>query len=167
MNMIARYLYVAFGAAIVFVTIGLLTSALPVLAPAPALLALLWGVGQWRGWVWVASVVLAGLMILAAAGILAGSMPMWMLLGAIAALAAWDLEHFKWRVSGVSRVEGESAFAYAHVRRLGLVLGLGLLLGLFALVWRVQLDLGWAIVLGLLAVISLGQAIRFLRLESD
>jgi len=167
MSAIATYLYGAVASAVVSVSIGLAASNLPALTPLPATLGLLVVVGRWRRWQWSASVGVIGFVALASFGILANASPLWMLLGAIAALGMWDIDHFLSRAGIATRIREEAQFGYAHIRRLGLVLGLGLALSLIALSLRVQLDLGWAIALGLLAVISLGQAVQFLRRESD
>jgi hypothetical protein len=167
MSMLTKYLYGALAAAVLSVSIGLATSKLPALTPLPAALGLLVVAGRWRRWEWSASVGMIGHVALASFGVLTNASPIWMLLGAIAALGMWDVDHFLLRVEGVKRIGEESRFCYAHIRRLGLVLGLGLALSLIALSLRVQLDLGWAMALGLLAVIGLAQALQFLRRESD
>ena len=141
---------------------GLWVGALPVAA-----VGLLWLLGQRRGWGWVASVALALLVGAAAAGLWLGLGVGWMLVGVVAALSAWDLGHFARRMAAVKRVAGARDLERRHLRRLLIVDGLGLLLAVVAHEIEVGFGFGVAFLLGLLAVVGLGRAIRFLRHESD
>jgi hypothetical protein len=90
-----------------------------------------------------------------------------MLLGTVAALAAWDLDHFAFRLQDISRVEQRETLVTAHLQRLALVSGGGLLLGIGALLVQVRFSLGAAVLLGLLAILGLQQFLVMLRRESD
>jgi hypothetical protein len=54
-----------------------------------------------------------------------------------------------------------------HWRRLQIVMGAGLLLGLAALGWQPQLSFGQAVLLGLLLVLCLSWVVGFIRRASD
>ena len=127
----------------------------------------LWVAGQQRGWGWTATPGMVGLVGLTTAGIFLGLPVLWMLACATAALVAWDLSHFAQRLSEAGRVEDTAALQRARRRRLAIVAGLGLLLGGTALIARVELGFGIALLLGLLAIVGLSRAVVFMRRESD
>lgn len=166
MSMVTKYLYIAVAVAVAALAMGFATSPLSALTPLPVLLGLLALIGRRQTWRWSASLTMVGCVTLSALGVLRAAHPVWMLLAVIAALAAWDLDHFALRIESAQRIRDEIRFRDAHIRRLGWVLGLGFVLSLLALSLQLQLDLGWAIALGLLAVVSLGQAIQLLKRES-
>lgn len=94
--------------------------------------------------------------------------PGWlMLLAAVAALGAWDLDHFLRRMSSVERVEFTSGLGRNHLRRLGMCEVLGLLAGLPALFLRINLSFGWVALLVLVAVITISQIVMYVRRETE
>lgn len=127
---------------------------------------LLWLVGQRRGWDWTPALGLIFLMGMAAFGLWLDLSAALMLFGAVAALAAWDLDHFSQRLRRAERVEGQPQLERAHLWRLLIVSGSGLLLGGASLSLRVEFAFGWAFLLGLLAVVGLGRTIAYFRRES-
>ncbi len=126
-----------------------------------------WVVGQWRRWGWVASVALVLLIGAAAVGLWLGAGGGWMLVGVVAALVAWDLDRFAWRMRAAGRVEDADALERCHLQRLLTVSGAGLLLGAAALSLRVRLGFAVAFLLALLAVLGLSRVVGFLRREGD
>jgi hypothetical protein len=70
-------------------------------------------------------------------------------------LAAWDLGRFWIRVREAGKVEGD--LRVRHVRRLGIVCAIGLVLGMGALAIQVQLSLWVVIVLGVVLVGGMGK----------
>ncbi len=158
------------------ITIGL-AAILPAMAYAvggvwkvsPILLAMgaLWWIGQKRRWNLVAPVALVGFVVAAAVGLWMGLPAGWMLVGVVAALSAWDLDHFAQRLRGVERVEMQPALEQLHLRRLVSANGLGLLLAGMALVVQYKFSFDVALVLGLVAVLGLSQMVSYLRRESD
>ena len=123
-------------------------------------IGLLWLAGDWRGWDWVAEPCLAGWVGLAAFGAWWGVISGWMLLGVVAALAAWDLSHFAARLRDAGALTPPAELTRAHLRRLAIVAGVGLLLGGIALGIRVELTFGWAILAAALAIIGLSRLLR-------
>jgi hypothetical protein len=83
-----------------------------------------------------------------------------MLAGVVAALAAWDLDHFAQRLRGAGRVVGEAELVQAHMLRLLPIVLIGLLLGAVGLGLQIELRFGWALLLGALAVLGLRWAMR-------
>jgi hypothetical protein len=123
------------------------------------LIGLVWVVGDRRGWDWVAEPCLAGWLGLAAFGAWWGAISGWMLIGLVAALAAWDLRHFDMRLRD-GGIAPANELTRAHLRRLALVAGAGLLCGAIALGIRFDLTFGWALLAGALAVIGLSRLLR-------
>jgi hypothetical protein len=94
--------------------------------------------------------------------------PAWMsLIATVATLGAWDLDHFLQRLSTVERVEFDTGLGREHIRRLAVVQGLGLLLGLLALTIHMKISFWWEALLVLLAVIGIRQLIRFVRKQME
>jgi len=121
---------------------------------------LLWLAGDWRGWDWAASPCLTGWIGLAAFGVWQALPAGWMLIGVVAALAAWDLGHFAMRLRDAGAVMQPAELTRAHLRRLAFVAALGLLLGGIALGIQVEVTFGWAILAAALAIIGLSNVIR-------
>jgi hypothetical protein len=101
---------------------------------------------------------------------IAGAVGLWVgipgwfsLIAAVATLGAWDLDHFLQRLNAVERVEFESGLGREHLRRLGMVEGLGLLVGLLALTSHLTISFWWEALLLLLAIIGIRQLILFVR----
>ncbi len=130
------------------------------------LLGVLWWLGR-RRWRWVGSLAFLGYIGAAAGGVFIGLGEVWMLLGTVAALAAWDLDHFAHRLQEIPRIEQQEALVASHLQRLALVSGGGLLLGIGARLVQVRFSLGAAVLLGLLAILGLQQFLAMLRRESD
>lgn len=130
-------------------------------------LGLLWLIGQWRGWRWSASPGLIGLTGLAAWGVWAQLPAPWLLFGLVAALAAWDLAQFSQRLQQAHQVIGEAALIRVHLQRLLIMAGLSLLLGEIALAVRLDFNLGWALLLGLLLILGLSRVTNLIRRQRN
>jgi hypothetical protein len=131
------------------------------------LLGVLWVLGYWRGWGWMASVGLVGFVAAAAVGLLLDLGIGWMVFGLVAALCAWDLHRFVLCLERVDRVVDERTMTQRHLSRLLAVAGLGLVLAFVAMRIQVRLTFLMALLLGLLAVWGLSRAVGFMRRESD
>jgi hypothetical protein len=131
------------------------------------LLGVLWVLGYWRGWGWMASVGLVGFVAVDAVGLLLDLGIGWMVFGLVAALCAWDLHRFVLCLERVDRVEDERTMTQRHLGRLLAVAGLGLVLAFVAMRIQVRLTFLMALLLGLLAVWGLSRAVGFMRRESD
>jgi hypothetical protein len=90
-----------------------------------------------------------------------------MLVGVVAALAAWDLDCFVWRMRAAGRVEDAGFLEQHHLQRLLTVSGAGLILGAVALSLRIRLGFAAAFLLAFLAVLGLSRVIGFLQREGD
>jgi hypothetical protein len=130
------------------------------------LLAILWVLGYWRGWGWMATVGLIGFLSASATGLLLDVRVGWMVTGLVAALCAWDLHCFAVCLETVDRVEDERGLTQRHLGRLLVVAGLGLALVVMALGIEVRLTFLMALLLALLTAWGLSHAVGFLRRES-
>jgi hypothetical protein len=88
-------------------------------------------------------------------------LPTWLMLGAVFfTLIAWDLSQFSNRMMVVIDDATAARLERVHLSRLGIALSFSLLLGGAALFVHIQLDIGWALVLGMLAMIGLNRFVR-------
>ncbi len=123
-----------------------------------------WFIAQARGWQRLMTpLAFSALVALAAIGAWRGIGAGWMLSGMVMTLAAWDLVRFERRIREATDIEDAALLRRAHFRRLFSTLSLGLLLGGLALSLRLSLNLGGAILLGLLILFGLGRVVGVLR----
>jgi hypothetical protein len=147
------------GAATLALAIGYSGQALWAGAGLCIAIGLLWLGSQWRGADWASDPCLAGWVALGAFGAWQALPAGLMLLGIVAALAAWDLDHFASRLRRAGHVAQRPELARAHLRQLAVVAAIGLALGTIALGLRVELTFGWALLAAGLAIYSLSRLI--------
>ena len=75
------------------------------------------------------------------------------------ALAAWDMGRFIRRQVLALNDAAAARMERTHLIRLGLALGGGLLLGSMALLVRISLDFGLALVVSIIAVVALSRLV--------
>ncbi|MBK9714870.1 MAG: hypothetical protein IPO81_26775 [Kouleothrix sp.] len=136
------------------------------LALAAGAIGALWLAGLWRGWPWVATIGLAGVVSLAALGAWRQMPTLAALTAACVGVIAWDLDGFARRLWAAGRVEARERLVRAHLRRLLVAAGLGWAAGALALGVRVRLSFGWALLLGLLAIACLWRVMAWVRGET-
>lgn len=158
---ISRIVLLSLGTAALMLGIPLAAKGAWGLALASLSVGGLWAVGHLRG-VSPAPGGFLGFLTLGALGTLLDLREA-MLLGTVAALAAWDLDRFARRLRDVERVEDLEGLWSLHLRRLLPTLGMGLLLGGIALEGRIPLGLWGAILLGILGVLGIAQLLEGLR----
>ncbi|HQE93300.1 MAG TPA: hypothetical protein PLH19_10640 [Anaerolineae bacterium] len=130
-------------------------------------LGLLWLVGQRYQKPAVGSLSLLCWVIGAVYGAWYGVKSGWLLGSVTSALLTWDLHYFTYRMQETKNVVNVRTLERAHLQRLGLVGGLGLLLGGLALTIKLSLRFGVMVALGLIAVLGLSRLVHYLRQESD
>lgn len=96
----------------------------------------------------------------AVAGAFSDALPGLMLVGFMAALAFWDLDAFYTRMRGFESGEAMPRLKKKYLRRLGVVLALGLAAGLAGLSIRINFTIGWAVLLGAIVVVCLRLALQ-------
>jgi len=127
-------------------------------------IGLLWSLGVWRRWIWTNPAGFIGLIVSAALGIGFEASTGWLLIGTVAALIAWDLDNFLFRLAQTDYSGGGGDSPHqGHWRRLAIVSGLGLLLGWIAAGFEISLTFGLAILVGLLLAISLSWTFGLVR----
>ena len=161
-----NFVFISIGLATLGLALGYSLSSLWLWTPLVVAMGLLWLVGQWRDWDSWASVGLIFFVVAAAGGVGHDAAAGWLLGGTVAALIAWDLDHFSQHLNHAGHVENAAELRRTHLRRLFVVASLGLLLGGVALSIQLELNLGWALFWGLLAILSLSWLIGFSRGES-
>jgi hypothetical protein len=119
-----------------------------------------WGVGialvVALGWAFyskasgVNPLALLGMVGLAAVGVLVGAPSIWMIPGAAAALAAWDLVDLDSRMLGSKELESTRSFELLHFRWLRGVLCVGL--GIAALGLAINVGIPFIVLMGLIIV---------------
>jgi hypothetical protein len=133
---------------------------LSLLVLALGLVGALGGAYRWR---WSPALILFLYCVAAAALFWLDTWPGWPLLGLVGALAAGDLFHFDWRMR-TGMIAGDAGLLeYRHLRRLGVVLGIGTALYLVAWATQIQLSFGLALLLGLTAVLGISLGLRARR----
>ncbi len=83
-------------------------------------------------------------------------------LGLCAGLAAWDLSDFAFRLQAIEPPEAAARLEKLHLKRLGITLAIGLVVGLAGLLIHFELRFIPEFLLALLAFIALAVAIRSL-----
>jgi hypothetical protein len=131
------------------------------------LYGLLWWFSEKSERAWVPSFGFLLFTGMAALGMAAGLTKESLLLGAVMAMAAWDLDHWRQRAKKASRQDNLAALMHPHLERLALVLALGYGLSWLVLSVRMELGFWWIFFLALAGVIALTRALGALQQESD
>jgi hypothetical protein len=136
-------------------------------AAAILLLGILWLAQSWHGQRWLPTLGLLLLTVAALMGAFFNLSSFWLLTGLIAALVAWDLDHFSSILDDAPDIRDETNLKRRHFQRLGIVSGLSWLLGVAALNVRFTFGFSLTLLLGLVLIASLGGAIRHMRREQE
>lgn len=126
----------------------------------------IWLLGRWRGWQATYSIALFFLAFFIIIGAYRDNNPSLLLATTLTLFIAWDLEAFAQRLRQFDHIESTSGLVRKHLITIGLIVLLSIIL--FAVTLGIRLELGiWsAMLLGILLVLGLAQALRYLR-ESD
>jgi hypothetical protein len=122
-----------------------------------------WYYAHVRGTQGIETMLFFGFTLAAAAGFWFGMPPAAMLVGLVAALGAWDLDHFGQRLRLVKRVEMDSGLGGNHLRRLGLIELLGLLAGMAGLTSSLQLTFWVQLLLVVLAIYGISRLVILVK----
>ncbi len=112
---------------------------------------------------WVPGACLAALVGLAAGGLFVQAPPLLMILGATAALGAWDLENLNRRMVDSAPSGSGAVFEKRHLLALAAALGLGLLLAGLGRLVAVQIPFVLLLALVIIDLVSLERASRYLK----
>lgn len=125
-----------------------------------ALLGLVWALGHGGPFLQLINLAFAGTLAAAAFGAAQGIAPGAMLVGTLAALAAWDLTALRERVIRTEHASAVDRLFARHAQLLGIVLAMGGGLGGLAMLGGLSLGLGGALALGLVAILGLQWLLR-------
>jgi hypothetical protein len=163
MSTIQRFFWAHMLVAVMALAIGYALANLLVVSLLIVFFGACWFFVQQRHGIGFESFLLYLFVIGAAVGVWFG-IPAWLaLVAAVATLGAWDLDHFLQRLNAVERVDFETGLGREHLRRLGMVEGLGFLTGLLALTSHLKVPFWWEVLLVLLAMVGIRQLILFVR----
>ncbi|MGC9349243.1 MAG: hypothetical protein ACP5JG_13970 [Anaerolineae bacterium] len=115
----------------------------------------------------LAGLSFAGIVVLATLGVWNGIATGWSLIATSCGLLAWDLSHFRQRLSVAGHLEENSDLPKRHVLRLLTTVGVGAALGGAALIVRLRYGYWILILTAALTVGGLSVAVGYLRRESD
>jgi hypothetical protein len=118
-------------------------------------LAGVWIFAQFRKWYVFSSIALILVIAAAAYGVWLEYPAVWMLLGAVGGLLAWDLSDFARRLEAASPMDDIRSMEIRHLERVGIVAALGLGLALLSVVLRFE-RLAFEVAVGLLLLAALG-----------
>ena len=121
--------------------------------------------GLWRGWRYAASVTFVVFVAAAALGMSLGLGKGQALLAVAASLCMWDLADYSLRLRALPG--GSDSLDRRHLSRLLIVAAIGVVVGMLATGLRIRIGIGAALALGVLAVVGLSQAIRYVRRQGD
>lgn len=130
-------------------------------------LGLGWLMGVYYRRQWLGALCASGVLGMLLVGGLSALSPVWLLAGMLGLLAAWDLEHFRYRCHLAERVAKEHDLEQQHLRRLAVVLAAGGGLAGLALAVRLHLNFGLAVLLMLSVAVGLGRLVTRLRRQSN
>ncbi len=122
-----------------------------------ALLGIFWWFGWYRKLLGVSWLYLVANSLFCVLGVWININPIWLVFGLLTSLSAWDLDRFDQRLKQIDRIALERVVIRKHLLRLGAVNVVGLVIGSAALLVRINLDLGWILILGLITVLGLSQ----------
>ena len=128
------------------------------------LLGAVWLFTYFRKWYWFASIALVLMIAAAAYGVWLGYAAVWMVLGGVGGLLAWDLSDFSRRLGYASPMDDTRALERRHLERVAIIAALGLGFALLSVVLRFErLAFEVAVALLLLAVLGLTRLVIGLR----
>ena len=123
---------------------------------------LAWLAARQRQSTWLSLAALVISISLAAAGLLSGASPTFMIFSATLALASWDLVFLDHILAGSSSAQTVTLLEKKLYQSLVLALGLGLLAAVTGRMIRLQIPFGGVVLLAILALLSLDRLWRTL-----
>jgi len=112
----------------------------------------------WAFFIWI---------LLSIAAIWLGRPGFWLVISITAALAAFDLSEFITRIGQYEADERLEVMIFNHLKYLGVVAAVALLLGLLASLAEMRLTFGLALLLGCLLFLGFSRIVQFLRRDPE
>lgn len=158
MTQVQRWFYLMLALSIALPAIGAAWVGQWILAVLFILLAVIWFAAEKQQRPYD-KLLLTSYFLLAAGAGLRGVGTGWLLLGATAVVATWDLHLFKRQLAAADLLHPETAVVQTHLRRLLLVVGISLVLGTAVLLIQLNPSFNILFVLTVLIIWSLSQLI--------
>jgi hypothetical protein len=136
---------------------------LPQVAIGCLVIGLFWLLSLSRRWAWPASMGLVVFMVLAGMGAWIRMSPILIAFSVLGSLFAWDLDGYSRHLRNAAPEDPLKLFEKAHLQRLAILAGTGLILIVVAVSFHVQISFGWMFLLALVAVLGLIQLVDRLR----
>ena len=127
-------------------------------------IGVLWILAFWRKLYWASSVAFLLIILGAAYGVWNSFTPVWMLLGALGGLLAWDISDFARRLSFAAPRDDIRGMERRHLARIGIVAALGLGLAWLSVVIQIN-RLAFEVAVGLVLLAALGLTRLVVRLR--
>jgi len=143
--------------------VGYLLAELPWVTAIILFLGTLWIIAEIRGWRWPGSLILFLIFIAAAVGIEIQVAPIWSIVAATLALAAWEFSYFYRTIQNANWVRMEDVFIMRHNRRVVVITIIGILLAWATTQVQINLSFGIVLLLAIVSLLGLSRAVVFLR----
>lgn len=162
-----RVLYFAIGIGSAALAAGYILMEMSSLVGLAIGLAAFWYTGLYFEWTWVSGIALLAYWGLAVAGAIYGIGVIWLAVGLVSALAAWELAQFAIRMQPYPQNETLDQIASQHLLRLLAVAVVSIVLAEISLRIELSLPFGWAFILALFALLGLSQAVSYMRRQGE
>ena len=143
--------------------VGYLLAGLPWVTAIILFLGILWIIAEIRGWRWPGSLILFLIFIAAAVGIEVQVAPIWSIVAATLALAAWEFSYFYRTILNASCVRMEDVLIMRHNRRVVVITIIGILLAWATTQVQINISFGIVLLLAIVSLLGLSRAVVFLR----
>ena len=163
MKLAEQFYFMSLAAVTISVGVGYIASGFSAWAIAIFLLGGFWAIAYLWKWPWGNSFSFALFCLAIVFGAWVEVNQYWLIIAIISALAAWDIANLIARTRRVARIDDEDNIVVHHLRRLGGVLVIGLVVCLLALNLRLTLTFGWILILGFMMILALSKVVSFLR----
>jgi len=162
MRQIGTVFFLSLAAAVVTQALAL-TAQAPWMTLPGLFVGLIWALDFWRGKHWSGTFSFVVLMILTFSGFWMRLSSLLLLASAVLSLVTWDLDAFAQKLKAYDPDQGMTPVIRTHLSRLSGIAIAGYFLSLLPLLVKTRLNLPVALILGLILILTLSQAIHFLR----
>lgn len=163
---ISYLLYATIGFATLSLVFGFFLSRYPSISVIVAALGIMGGLASRKSQPWIKNTMFVLMILMTILAALLGLNRYLLLINTIFTLAAWDLSYFTSTLKRADSLPKETDLIATHLQRLAIVSFSGLFLALISLLLELEFSFGWALLLGLVLIISLSRSIGLVRQNS-
>ncbi len=163
MNLVRSILFGSVSVLSLSLAVGHFLAGHPVWVFVAIFLGIFWAFAHLRDWAWANSLSFLLFCITIVMGTFFDVAIIWLIMGVVSALVAWDISYWTTRKNRVGRIDREDIMVKQHLRRLGGVLVIGLGFSLLALNLHLTLTFGWILILGFVMILALSRVVSYLR----